>query len=427
MNMALVNTEAFAELNSPIPHKRKSLSMKKRKQTQLETPDANSPAAHKRRSIFKSPNPVPIPYVYPGFEQDLDVDFFQTQFLKQVDHLACGFHHTNKTVRITENVGLSQYFQASQMEMTIVPTNAQAAPLQMTQILNDDIGFLDQIEDIPELSNNSCPRILDDCLPAQSERKQLTSSSLSQMLNDNADDAIIDQINITSPEALGVPPRTSSVFTQLLTEDIFLDDIPQCSQRFLHDVRDVEVVPNQNEITDPVTVYTSAKNEAAYIELQRKMLSVNEVNVDDDNFIDPDLSQAYKSTQYRRELEEIFDHCEKSICELKEPNEEESHGLENVNWTQNDFNLKTPGREIASAQTAKSNRTPLINPTNLIRQRLENRKQLMMTPNVLPRKSNAAVGSFHGMGPFFGLPLKVKSLIKDFKGISELYGIDNSQ
>lgn len=225
--------------------------------------------------------------------------------------------------------------------------------------------------------------------------------------------------------------RTQSIATKLNLTQIFNDDfeddihdmVMPCnqSQMFMEAVKAIGQVPIQptqklEELNG--TTYKS-KNGNVYIELQRSKQAENETNVIDDDFVGPELSQAIKSTQYLQEIEDAFVQCEESICNVDNLNESSRsidmnvamnmssdplHGLNEINWN-SPLMVRTPIR------------TP---PSSLIKNRLA-----MFSKN----KENVAVKTrpivstkFSPMGNFFGLPATVKSLIREYKGIDELYG-----
>lgn len=424
LNMALVDTEAFADLNSPMPPPPpQTCSRNKRKSIELGSP--TTPIQPKRRSLFQCPV-VPIAKSTTHWsDNELDDDFFKSQFFKQ-EVLNAG--DKNVFENMTEIMAISQFFPTTQLD----PGGGSQyhAPLHLTQMLNDDIAFIDQVEDIPNNANNNCIRITNIRNSNAAVQMAATTDSLSQLFQDeDGDNHIFHQIDVNliqTDRSLANQPTSAFKHNRTTTDDISFADPPQSSQRFLKEVRHAKVdglAPPSADVSDPVTVYTSVKNATAYIEMQRDMLEVNEANVGDDNFLDAELSQAYKSTQYRRELEDMFVNCEKTICDANNlkvvtPPENASHlaGLDNMKWSQHEFEEnKTPNRPNQTANF----KTPLFSPTNYVRQRLDELKNKSISPKV---GSGSAAATFRGLGPFFGLPLLVKTLIRDYKGIPELYG-----
>lgn len=323
-----------------------------------------------------------------------ETELFQTQFLKQID----------KETAVAADVGnLSQYFNNSQMNFTMEPS----------------------------ISNT------------QQQKKLIKSLNLTTIFCDDED--TFDKP--IAPRPLIEQNKFKIIATQM-------EQPQQSSQIFLKDLQQANIVvepviqlPNINDHT----IYKSVITASAYIEKQRSMFVENEYNLNDDNYLDDDLSQAYKSSQYRRELEEIFDICEKTICKSADHDENNefqeneqkdeptevivSHNntlqvIENVNWSQT---FITPHKSNVPPKNPS-----LITPTAIVRQRMRNSRLSELTrqnsdlpvsneQSFMANKCPAAYSSntpsdFRRMGPFFGLPLKVKQLIKDFKGINVLYG-----
>lgn len=222
--------------------------------------------------------------------------------------------------------------------------------------------------------------------------------------------------------------RPSSMATKLNLTQIFNDD-------FEDDIQDMEVPINQSQMfldavkaigqvpRDPTqkleelngTTYKS-RNGNVYVELQRTMQAENETNVIDDDFVYAELSQAMKSTQYEREIEEKFEKCHETICNIDNLNESNRsvdmneastdplHGLNEINW--NSPVVRTPVRTTPSS-FIKSR-------LGMLSRNKENVQQVKTRPIVQTK--------FCPMGNYFGLPATVKNLIKEYKGIDELYG-----
>ncbi len=218
--------------------------------------------------------------------------------------------------------------------------------------------------------------------------------------------------------------HTTLSLTQMFNDD-FENDIHDMvlpcnqSQMFLEAVKTIGQLPRQpTQKLDELngTTYKS-KNGSVYIELQRSMQVENETNVIDDDFVDAELSQAMKSSQYRREIESDFAKCQETISRIDNLNDSSRsvdmnvalnlsvdplHGLDEINWNS----------PVVRSQA-------LTSPSSLIKKRLSMRKSLdngqVLTKPLINTK-------FSPMGNYFGLPATVKSLIKEYKGIDELYG-----
>lgn len=166
------------------------------------------------------------------------------------------------------------------------------------------------------------------------------------------------------------------ISTDFINFDI--DGAPALSQRILI---------KSNSVTSEIQY--SQRTGAHYVQRQRTMVNKNEENIIDDDISLCQNSQVYTS-QFRRDLERVFDDCEKSILQKKEVHDEVK-GISSIDWGDDDFGTEAP---VAKTQSSHG------------------RHQL--------RPISSA--NFSEIGPFFGLPNKVKMLIKEFKGIEELYG-----
>lgn len=234
--------------------------------------------------------------------------------------------------------------------------------------------------------------IADDTCNASQAERNVTKLNLTQIFNDDFEDVIHDFV---------LPCDQSQMFLETAKT---IGQLPRHPSQKLEELNG--------------TIYKS-KNATMYIELQRTMEAENETNVIDDDFVDPELSQAMKSTQYQREIEGNLAKCEKTLCNNENLNEscrsidmnvalnmspaDPCRGLIDINW---------------NSPMIQGVRTP---PSSLIKKRLsmfsKTRESAQSTPKPSTPKTN-----FRPIGPFFGLPIAVKSLIKEYKGIDELYG-----
>lgn len=426
MNMAvLLNTETMDALASPMP------PLPSRQPAPLP-PHQHAHAKRKSHELTTTPIRAPQPTHSPAFKRsrqivddapasattstdrtpaaatgwddddsdDASADYFRTQFLKQVDALSgVSNDHEQPQPHQHHQVGLSQFFNATQFDYVTQQPSASTTvvqPLHIVDAANDDD------DDDPIIAGGSVRFTEDAPVPA-----------------------------VAAAEAIQRIDDTDLNLTQLLMDGTS-DQLPASTQRFLRDVQAVvgagisAPVAVAAPATDPVTIYTNATEATAYIERQRAMSEVNEANVGDANCCDPELSQAYKSTQYRRELEAVFADCERSICESAPaaPSDTAGHHnqLDGINWTQSDF----AGSRTPAAAATTTARTPMITPSVFVRRRLEELKRVAtppkpITPAAPQYAAGTAGGGFTGLGPFYGLPLRVKSLIRDYKGIADLY------
>lgn len=201
------------------------------------------------------------------------------------------------------------------------------------------------------------------------------------------------------------------------------DDLFDNSQIFLNDIKNLDKTIIKSQLNQFHRHYNITENPeicSQYIRMERSMVEINEENLNDYE----EEIHILESTQYRRDFLMAFDECEKSISNLNPniPNEivdelDELDGIKSLNWDDEAFN--SPNRTLhkplnkntpkivqpsTSAQLLKDNNTNELN---------NRRKKFNLAP--------VSTASFRDAGPFYGLPLFVKQLIKEYKGIDGMY------
>lgn len=362
-----------------------------------------------------------------------DTEIFETQFFHQVDQATAASSVAksapsdaselrSKSPPPVDNLtNLSQFFEDTQFTQFARPTNLSTIE-RTVQPVNTEVQ-IDKNE--PQPAKGDIPkRSLADDIPKRPLPPSTQAYNLTQYFCDDVDE---EEINFSG--------ATST-----------LSSFPQSSQIFIEAVRTAAIPETHNSCKHDESfqkIYKSSITAAAYIEMQRDMHDANENNLNDDNCVDPELSQAYKSTQYRDELQQVFNNYENKVCTGLEmlidddwtlipeayinPDQEKavaSNGQpENVAYAVG-VDWETPFSDTPVKEKPKS--APFMTPTALVQQRLCYRKSLASstTPPVSRTSSfdNPAPGEFVPLGPFFGLPETVKTLIRDYKGISNLYG-----
>lgn len=115
---------------------------------------------------------------------------------------------------------------------------------------------------------------------------------------------------------------------------------------------------------------------------------------------------------YQKEIDLIFSHVEHTICELGPNNEQEQ--LDSLDWqtlTNTIINMSTT--EDANTTLGSVIRKALLeNASKQISQRTQINKTFVEIEPV-----------FKPLGGFFGLPEKVRELLKQYRGIEKLYGL----
>lgn len=228
---------------------------------------------------------------------------------------------------------------------------------------------------------------------SQIERNSLnvTKLNLTQVFNDDFEEEIQEN---AAPESCK-------------QSQMFLDIAKTMTQMPRHQTQKLEELDGR--------VYKS-KNASMYIELQRSMQLENETNVIDDNFVDPELSQAIKTTQYRKEIEADFNKCEKTIRNFDNLND--SNRSVDLNNAFNIDDLNEDAKEI----NWNSPYTPAVNASSVVKKRLAEFSKSRDSSMNDHSGSSFILPDFAAKGPFFGLPIEVKDLIREYKGIDKLYG-----
>lgn len=210
--------------------------------------------------------------------------------------------------------------------------------------------------------------------------------------------------------------------------------VPQSSQQFLSDVKQFVGQNDQinsdhsmiftNTQLDQIDVvnfvaYQSNRTMNEYLALQRTMHEENEQNVHEDNFA---VDRQNVSTQFHRKFESTFNECERTIRGLDETNVLNELLVENnvpdyVNNTVLDLNLNYT--ELAEEFNSTYS-------DEVIRGRMLEMEQQQQTDSFVRPNVPVPAALFCNKGPFYGMPVVVKSLIKEYKGINDLYGENSS-
>lgn len=95
----------------------------------------------------------------------------------------------------------------------------------------------------------------------------------------------------------------------------------------------------------------------------------------------------------------------------------ENHTLENNNEDDDEEN------DLLAALVMDENWAKIAEKSNVANGQLEKKNSGgKINVQAIVKQSPVTAANFYVMGPYFGLPLKVKKLIKEFKGIDDLYG-----
>lgn len=179
-----------------------------------------------------------------------------------------------------------------------------------------------------------------------------------------------------------------------------------CSQLFM---QEVAREPNR-PLTQPIlsqqhisrTQQEAQENNVSYSQYIRNeytMLEENRANVLDDH-VDTQLVREYDSSQRRSNIEEDFRICEQNLTDMS-----------NINWDESVAGVRPP--PLAATKTQLGS---IFGKTRL------NGQAAQDSPKRVARKSAPLVSShFQNKGPFYGLPNKIKDLLKEFRGITDMY------
>ncbi|XP_037030980.1 helicase POLQ-like [Bradysia coprophila] len=303
--------------------------------------------------------------------------------------------------------------------------------------LLDDVSFDETFVSDTELLQIQSGQIQPiESRPCSFERySQLYFSSQFEQVENVTDEDVRNETQIDQSCSTVTKLNLTQMFNDDFENDIQDMDVPcNQTQMFLDTVKAIGQVPK-----DPTqkleeldgTMYKS-KNGNIYIQLQRSMEAKNETNVIDDDYVDAELSQAIKSSQYLREIEDDFAKCEKTICNIGNLNESDRSIL-NENSPSADIDVALNKSDEAlhglSNMSAINWNSPMVRASqdtpksSFIKTRLamssKNRQNVQTTPKSI------VTTKFSPMGSYYGLPTTVKSLIKDYKGIDELYDWQN--
>lgn len=315
---------------------------------------------------------------------DSGSEYFHTQFINKFSedekNATSGSSKSDKhegthDLHLTQYIGFTQTLSESQFEDTIPPgqkcTWTQVAPMPNEHRINE---------------------------------------SFSQQQNKlNASKAVFNDDEEIEAESYG---HHSS--------QIFLDDVSKLNTNIgfnanisLNNSISLNLSQLNSSKFDGFDVFKSDKTLTEYLQLHRSMRDENQHNVNE-----CDLSQLLNvcyQTQFQQEVESAFTECEKTIRNLDENSEEKVDTV-----LENFVSDETILKELAEVQELKDFAdTGFIPPPKEFSSNNNFKKPIAIIQQ--PRMP-VSTSTFCTLGPFFGLPRKVQSLIKEYKGIDELYG-----
>lgn len=151
-------------------------------------------------------------------------------------------------------------------------------------------------------------------------------------------------------------------------------------------------------------IVTNIKNNTITSDKVKKVIDKIKLHDDWDDTLNLEISQLFRSSQYKQEVSRIFNNLEYSIRDI---NSGQDETLRNIKNTQ--LLSKNQISDVAMNLTDWENDT------------LPNNLPVILSQTNVDVEDRANT-DFVAMGPFYGLPNKVKDLIKQYKDIAKLYG-----
>ncbi|XP_050499285.1 helicase POLQ-like [Diabrotica virgifera virgifera] len=165
----------------------------------------------------------------------------------------------------------------------------------------------------------------------------------------------------------------------------------------------------------------------------KSKVSVNETLIDKEIGERTVLFENEKvTTEYRREVDQIFEQIENSICAMGEESSKYNIPEEFLDIIFNDDFETSPDKKEITEKPSTSSDSQLstsrmdlsfgsLIKKALIKNSTKSPGERKKVVDVLNLSINESKSVFVPLGPFYGLPLKVKQLIQQYKGIEELY------
>lgn len=116
---------------------------------------------------------------------------------------------------------------------------------------------------------------------------------------------------------------------------------------------------------------------------------------------------------YQKEIDLIFSRVEHTICELGPAEQHEVSMLDSADW-------QTLTNTIINMSTVEDGNKSLS--SVITKALIENAAKLISPKTQINKTFVEFEPIFQSLGSFFGLPEKVKELLKQYRGIESLYG-----
>lgn len=341
----------------------------------------DSPANRKK---FKASTTISSPEIQQNVNQSLFNDnfsqFFHSQFIRLIDGEKLGENTLNTNVKsnrltnssiglaklgnynFTQCIGFSQTLSESQFEQTIQPGQDHS-------------------------NENSNQHLISQCLNAFPSKKIET--------NYDEFDEIIDEL------------QSSQIFLQEVNA-LHLNITSMIDETLLANKSYISDKSKSNTDVDRFELYTSITTQSEYMQMKRSNYFIN-TSIQQEKPIKENNTESLEDQLLANfDHDKLFENSDK-LNECIDPNSSAIASLLNDNNVNNVLNLKI--NQMDSFDIDQFDQTEIVKTKD---------PKAIKTNKQHAKPVTAA--NFYTMGQFFGLPIKVKDLIKNYKQIDDLYG-----
>lgn len=404
----------------------------------------NSPSNRKKTKLLSTSIATPETPETHKIEADPFDDnfsqFFQTQFVKQIPGLEASFMQnapnsnkqtTTSDYDFTQCDGLSQFIlDDSQLDGSITlgqrcladdlfirdadnETEAGAKEASKQSDENTDFEFtLNQVIIDDEQNDNPQPLAEHEDIHNEHEADAIAEAELtvqsSQLFLKELSDL---QMNISSivNETLNANKFCTQDFLDPSNDTFDVFKSNTTNSQYLHLKRPNEpkheATIMQNEFKTPQNLQrTDLNTEMIEDQLLAEMIMTTQALANNTELLEDQLLAAYNEDDDLNVSERLNECIDPDSSALDLSSEEDDK--ENIQ------NVDLPPKEVNTSVRKEEQTTSNVRHTPL----------RTIQQNDKPHHSPVTASKFYSMGPFFGLPLQVKKLIKTFKNIDDLYG-----
>lgn len=362
--------------------------------------------------------------------------FFHTQFIKQVDLETSIIENaknkpTSSEYNFTQMDGLSQFFNDTQFETSI--TSAQRCSIVDSTVNKEE--NMNDMENGIGTENDEQPI---EFIPEDDENVQQNENEIENHAEkDEEDDLAIQSSQMFLRELTTLQMNISSIVDETINaskfhSQDFVDPAGQfevyksnvTESQYMHLKRPKETIENRSlnmpststgvqQKKIPLAHNTTAINtEMMEDQLLAEMVFTTQVLARNTEILIEDQLLAqfdeFNELDVSEKLNECIDPDSSALALLLDEEEKENNPQNGNNCGNSSENTK----ENQQIEPKRNQNSENVNHGAVARVR--------QTETV--HHSPVTAANFYSMGPFFGLPLKVKKLIKNFKNIDDLYG-----